>query len=155
MSVPHKRGEYTKHTTTRTIWYCSILERWIVGQGRRLELLVVTPDSIECRPLPPGPQDDYRHIGRALREAYNDLDLIQRPVEVRTNDLALYDHLKQHMRGVACQARYQRYWVRLEAARRHVDWMYGYGGARFKCGAAERRRLEVAQHETRVEALLA
>ncbi len=139
--------EYTKHVVTKTIWYCTLVRRWTPGRGQRLELLIVTPETVECKPLPANVDDPHGAVGRAIRETYNQLDLIRRPIEVRSNDLALSRDLTLHLRGVDCVARYQKYWVKLEMARRLVDGTIGPCRSYFACESAEERRREIAKNE--------
>lgn len=148
------RSEYTKHHESNTIWYCTLVNRWVLGQGRRLELLIMTPASIDARPLPADLTDAHLEVARAMRETFNQTELLQQPSQIRTNDAVLFRDLKQQMRGTNCQVSYQRFWVRLELARRTMDSLYGLGGSRFACAIAESRRHEISQHETRAEALL-
>ncbi len=139
--------EYTKHQVTKTIWYCTLVRRWVPGRGRRLELLVVTPEGVECKPLPADVDDAHNAVGKAIREAYNQLDLVRRPIEIRSNDAALARDLTLHLRGVDCIARHQKYWVKLEMARRLVDVMSGPCRSRFDCEIAEERRHQIAKNE--------
>ena len=141
------RGKYTKNEASKTIWYCTLIHRWIPGKGRRVELLVVTPDSVDSRPLE-GIEDIPLTVAKVMRQAYNQLDLFQRPVEIRTNDQQLARDLTIHLRGVECQARYQTYWVRLEIARRAMNTMYGLGSSSYLCDAAESRRRFIAARES-------
>jgi len=138
--------EYTKHHVTKTIWYCTLVRRWTPGKGRRLELMIVTPESVECKPLP-HLDDLHDAVARAIREAYSRLDLVHQPVEIRSNDTALSRTLTLHLRGVECIARHQRYWVKLEMARRMTDVMNGPCRSRFDCDFAEERRQQIAQNE--------
>lgn len=149
------RTEYTKHNESSTIWYCTLVNRWVVGQGRRTELLLITPETIDARPLPKHITDPSRAVAYAMREAFHAVDLPQQPTQIRTNDVALFRDLKQHMRGTECKIGYQRFWVRLELGRRTMDTLYGLGGSHYICSIAETRRLEISQHETHTEALLA
>ena len=139
--------EYTKHVVAKTIWYCTLVRRWTPGRGQRLELLIVTPESVECKALPVDVEDPHDAVGRAVREAYNQLDLIRRPIEIRSNDIRLSRDLTLHLRGVDCVARHQKYWVKLEMARRLVDTMSGPCRSYFDCESAEKRRKEIAKHE--------
>lgn len=140
------RGSYTKTEATHTIWYVTLLERFTPGFGHRLELLFVTPNSIQSKPLPEV-EDAHIAVAKAIREAYNELDLFQQPTEVRTNDAVLARDLVLHLRGVECTARYQKYWVRLEIARRTSDVFCGPCRSVFACETAKRRSSEIAKYE--------
>ncbi|MEZ4458276.1 MAG: hypothetical protein R3E66_00845 [bacterium] len=143
------RGKYTKNEASKTIWYCTLVQRWIPGKGKRIELLVVTPDSVDSQPIT-GIDDIPLTVAKVMREAYNELDLFQRPVEIRTNDSRLAPDLTTHLRGVECEARYQAYWVRLEIAKRAMDTMYGLGGSTYLCDVAEQRRKAIGARDSDV-----
>ena len=118
------------------------------GKGRRLELLVVTPDSVECKPIQQSDKEVHDAVAKAIREAYSELDLVRQPVEIRSNDAALSRHLTLHLRGVEYMARHQSYWVKLEMARRLTDVVNGPCRSQFDCNIAEHRRQKIASERT-------